>query len=234
MNIQIIKPTGRVFTGGDTHGELQLLLQKLKEVGFDKSKDIYVATGDLIDRGPDSLGCLKLLEEDWFYSVMGNHEDLAYKTFHGNSQNERDENFACWIQNGGNWYFDLDEDDKKVFHRLLEEQVASMPYLIEIQLKNGRRIGICHACVPGRDWNSIGPELTSIQKEATLWHRGPANDIIAALENPWDDWEQDYHVKNIDEVYLGHTPARQPFSGANLNFIDTGAFHTGVLTVIEL
>ncbi|MGL9724118.1 metallophosphoesterase [Sodalis sp. (in: enterobacteria)] len=33
--------------------------------------------GDLIDRGPQSEACLPLLENPWFRSVRGNHEQMA-------------------------------------------------------------------------------------------------------------------------------------------------------------
>lgn len=40
-----------------------------------------LSVGDLVDRGPDSIGCLKLLEAPWFHAVMGNHEQLLLNYF---------------------------------------------------------------------------------------------------------------------------------------------------------
>lgn len=234
MHMLKLSPKGRTFVGGDIHGELDLLLQELEKVGFDKSVDVFIATGDLIDRGPKSLEAIKLIQEPWFETVLGNHEDLAYKSFFGETEDIRNENFGCWFQNGGKWYFDLPPESQNEFQEILKDSVSKLPYLIEISMPDGRKIGVAHASVPGRDWEQLSAPLSDIQREAAIWHRGPANDIQAALESPWDDWEEDYIIKNIDQVYLGHTPARTPFSGANLTFIDTGAFHTGKLTVIEL
>lgn len=40
-----------VFVIGDLHGCYDILMKALKEEGFDRSKDLVVCVGDLIDRG---------------------------------------------------------------------------------------------------------------------------------------------------------------------------------------
>ena len=47
-------------------------------IGFDKTKDRMFSVGDLPDRGIDSYGTLQLLNESWFYPVLGNHEQMFY------------------------------------------------------------------------------------------------------------------------------------------------------------
>lgn len=73
-------PSGRDFVVGDLHGMRAALDRALERVNFDTAHDRLFGTGDLVDRGPDSLGCLALLSEPWFYGVLGNHERmlLAY------------------------------------------------------------------------------------------------------------------------------------------------------------
>ena len=66
--------SGRDFVVGDIHGYVSRLMQQLDVVGFNPLTDRVICTGDLIDRGPESADALNLLDEDWFYSVMGNHE----------------------------------------------------------------------------------------------------------------------------------------------------------------
>ena len=66
-----------IWVVGDLHGcrrELDLLLEQHK---FDPQQDLLISVGDIIDRGPDSLGCLALLQEPWFRCVRGNHEEMA-------------------------------------------------------------------------------------------------------------------------------------------------------------
>lgn len=67
---------GRDFVVGDLHGCFDELQKLLDFVKFDGARDRLFSTGDLVDRGPKSYDCLNLLNEKWFYSVLGNHEDL--------------------------------------------------------------------------------------------------------------------------------------------------------------
>lgn len=68
--------SGTDFVVGDLHGCFQLLDALLIQVRFDPARDRLFSVGDLIDRGPDSLACLQLLQEPWFFAVAGNHEAM--------------------------------------------------------------------------------------------------------------------------------------------------------------
>lgn len=59
---------------GDLQGcreEFELLLERLR---FDPSRDQLLLLGDLVNRGPDSLGCLRLARQLAAASVLGNHD----------------------------------------------------------------------------------------------------------------------------------------------------------------
>jgi serine/threonine protein phosphatase 1 len=86
MNISLNKTFlanthGRDFIVGDIHGQLDDLIQQLKEELFDFSNDRLFALGDLIDRGMQSKECLELLQKPWFFSVIGNHEYIFSDQF---------------------------------------------------------------------------------------------------------------------------------------------------------
>lgn len=69
------KDSSRLVFVGDIHGckeELQALLRKVR---FDSKKDHLITTGDMIAKGPDSLGTVDLLREIGASCVRGNHED---------------------------------------------------------------------------------------------------------------------------------------------------------------
>ena len=72
-----INTKGEDYIVSDIHGMYYKLLNKLDSFGFDFSKDRLFSVGDIIDRGPDSLKCVELLNEPWFFTVRGNHEQAA-------------------------------------------------------------------------------------------------------------------------------------------------------------
>src|SRR4030065_2225593 len=56
---------GNDFVVGDLHGHRQQLLAELDRIRFDRSRAPLFSTGDLIDRGPGSVGTLALGREPW-------------------------------------------------------------------------------------------------------------------------------------------------------------------------
>lgn len=60
---------------GDVHGCLEELLALLKRAEYREGTDKLVLVGDLIDRGPDSVGVLRFIQEIGAICVRGNHED---------------------------------------------------------------------------------------------------------------------------------------------------------------
>lgn len=64
----------RVGIIGDVHGhyrELRAMVNRLRREGVDR----IILLGDLIDRGPESMRCLRYAQEEGFEVVKGNHED---------------------------------------------------------------------------------------------------------------------------------------------------------------
>ena len=85
-----------VWVVSDLHGCYQMLMADLRQRHFNPYEDLLICVGDLIDRGPDSVKCLQLLNEAWFYAVRGNHEQMALDALQNND-------FGLWMMNGGNW-----------------------------------------------------------------------------------------------------------------------------------
>lgn len=65
----------RYIVVGDVHGCLDELDELLKLVQLDTGKDCLVFAGDLVDRGPDPVGCVRRARELGASCVMGNHEE---------------------------------------------------------------------------------------------------------------------------------------------------------------
>lgn len=226
-HIQIFQPnfTGRDFVVGDIHGCIKEFNKALWSVGFDKSVDRVFSVGDLVDRGPESLKCLDLLMEPWFHAVKGNHEILWYNA-HMDSYTYSDR--YIFLHNGGEMV--ENEELVKKYSSLIE----SMPYLIELTLKSGKRVGIIHAEIPTYvdSWeklkeiieNDISPDRSSNVDthpiSSLIWGRSRIYKFKAAQYNDKAFPE----IEGIDEIYVGHTIVPEPVKYQQFNYIDCGAF----------
>ena len=211
-----------IYVVGDLHGCYRLLMQELEKIRFNFEQDLLICTGDLVDRGSENLECISLLDQPWFSSVRGNHEEMCIKG--------RDD---VWVQdmharNGGEWFYLLstEKQDK------LSEILSKLPLVIEIQLED-KKIGILHADIDIHDWNQFKtniakgerkiPGLTSAYTNA-LWGRGRIRHHSKRYGT----------VKNIDEIYLGHTIVKKHTQIDNCHYIDIGSSYTQQLCIVKI
>jgi serine/threonine protein phosphatase 1 len=200
---------GRDFVVGDIHGHLALLQSELEIVGFDKSKDRLFSVGDLIDRGPNSLQCLSLIFEPWFFAVRGNHEQMMFDALQG----ENDRMLELWMVNGGAW---MNSVDIGLLRALSEKAESMMPVWMELESEGGL-VGIVHA-EPPEDWAKIEEE----NHQNLIWSRTKIKQEDKSM------------ISGVLKVYVGHTPVEEPCNFGNTRFIDTGAFHTRNLTIEQI
>lgn len=122
-------PLGRDLIVGDLHGHRSLLERELDRLRFNPAFDRVLSVGDLIDRGPESIDTLALIEEPWFHAVLGNHElmllnDLGY-------YNSR----ASWRggspRGGRRWLREAAAKCRKRLMRLAD-RVAALPLAIHV------------------------------------------------------------------------------------------------------
>lgn len=60
---------------GDIHGCLEEFDELLKKIQYNKNQMRLVLLGDLLDRGPDPVGCVRRARELDVECIMGNHEE---------------------------------------------------------------------------------------------------------------------------------------------------------------
>lgn len=208
---------GRDFVIGDLHGMVSLLHEQLDAVLFDRAKDRCFSVGDLVDRGPDSPAAARLVMEDWFHAVRGNHEDMLIRAVEG----ERGSLLKIWRQNGGQWgqsWWRPNPDAEEA-----AELCRQLPFAITLTHRRGWRIGICHAQCPVDDWAHIETiESDEDRISEMLWGRSR---IFA--DNPPS-------IDGIDLTIHGHTVIQAPMLRRNALFIDTGASVQGSLTLLCL
>lgn len=132
---------GRDFIVGSLHGCLNMLLALLVEMGFDDTKDRLFCTGNLADHGSDSIGCIHLLREKWFFAVAGDHEEMLLR-----AATDPAFDWSWWAGNGGLWASTIPRDT------LLElaELVADVPLAITVGA-GANRFNIIHGEFYGPD-----------------------------------------------------------------------------------
>ncbi|MBF0357574.1 MAG: symmetrical bis(5'-nucleosyl)-tetraphosphatase [Magnetococcales bacterium] len=84
-----------VYAIGDLHGCFEELKALLRKIAFNPKNDKLWFVGDLLSRGPDSLGCLRFIRNlgDRAVATMGNHEVRAILGLSGNY----DKDFSAYM-----------------------------------------------------------------------------------------------------------------------------------------
>ena len=205
---------GKDYFVGDVHGCYTTLMDKLDAIKFDRKNDRLISVGDLVDRGPKSYDCIKLISEPWFHAVLGNHEDMMIKSYEGNWSLQN------YLGNGGDWFLGLPEEEKLHAVTLAKQ----LPTFIEVDFGN-KKIGVLHADAVEDDWytykNLSSQSMSSHSLEQCIWGR---QRIYANVQSI---------VKNIDAIVVGHTPLKTVEILGNVVFIDTGAVFGNGLTVLD-
>lgn len=200
---------GRDFVVGDMHGQLSMFLRLLEISRFDPACDRVFSVGDLIDRGPDSPGCLALLAQPWFKAVRGNHEDMLIRTWMGRPTN--------WIANGGRWWSSVPLERRDPMAVACE----ALPLVIVVG-EGSRRFNVLHGEWFGDDADLDAGEFCRDEIQSLLWGRL----LIGGF--PPDA------KPGLSTTYVGHTPVDAVKRIGSLVYIDTGiGIFGGNLTMIE-
>ncbi|MBQ4924120.1 MULTISPECIES: protein-serine/threonine phosphatase [Citrobacter] len=194
-----------VWVVGDLHGCFSLLMVKLRQCHFDPWQDLLVSVGDVIDRGPDSLRCLRLMRKSWIVAVRGNHEQMALDALATGQQ-------LSWFMNGGAWFAHADQPAA----RLALEACRKLPWILELRCRSGIHV-VAHADYPDDDYQW----QKEVDLQRVLWDR-------ARLMNNGNG------IRGADHFWFGHTPLRHRLDRDNLHYIDTGAVFGGELTLVQL
>lgn len=221
-----------VYAIGDLHGRLDLFAALIETIRRDvesqslSERPTVVLLGDLIDRGPDSAGCIeraiRLRDEDWcdLQALKGNHEE-ALMLFLDDPEIGRQ-----WFQHGGgatlqSYGVDLTSTGLAggwagVQASLLDVLPAShREFLSSLRLhyQKGDYVFVHAGVRPGR-------ALEQQSEADLLWIREAFLNVEMALPGK--------------VVVHGHTPAPGPELKRGRINVDTGAYASGVLTAVRL
>jgi len=216
MKYDIVVEPGDILAVGDIHARFDLFEEFLNHVRG--SEATVILLGDLIDRGGQDVELLNkvraLLQDPEseglsnFFCLMGNHEAMFVDALTGPGAD-----FVLWLQNGGNF----DKYDEMQEHL---DWIAELPVYMTI----GETMFIHAGFYPGVDpFDTINAGKTN----NVLWMREP----FLSMGPQFEKWNPD-----LKQVVFGHTPRdSKPYEipGGGI-CIDTGAYHTGVLTAYNV
>jgi serine/threonine protein phosphatase 1 len=206
-------PDTEIFAVGDIHGRADLLAALIDEAAREprrREKRAIVFLGDLVDRGPDSLGAIDLsigaaarIGAGEEIALMGNHEQMMRLALDSSTPwEEAIEALDAWIANGGDRtlaeFVEIDEPPKDV-DELLAAARASLPKRVRAWLERLRA-----------SWRLGG---------LLFVHAGvnPRFDLEAFLATPWNapltSLEEDRHWAWVRWPFLRHRPGPEGFSG---------------------
>lgn len=197
-------PSGRDWVVGDIHGHFSKLEDNLAAKGFDPAIDRLFVVGDLVDRGPESERVLEFLDKPWFFSILGNHEEMCFLYF---TEQWPESNY---LANGGTWFVDL----PKARQFEIATQFMKLPFAIQVG-----DVGIIHANTWEPDWENLENSLSHPNEQLRIANRNELtwgrDRIRSGISAP---------VRNIRAIFCGHTPVKHRHMLDNFHFIDTGAW----------
>lgn len=209
---------GRDFVVGDLHGCLEPLGRLMETVNFHTGRDRLFSVGDLVDRGPFSMACLKLLRMPWFHAVRGNHEQFLINHLQ-NPQRIRayDEH---WLKQVAPRF----SDRNKLAGEWLP-LLRSLPLVMVVGEGSGR-FQVVHGelleegePVTNRmidEWDFHDPE--------TVERRALSGRVLFKTHINGGQVNRAHHPEKMSPTYCGHTIVEAPLKLAGQIYLDRGAF----------
>ncbi|MGD0639703.1 MAG: metallophosphoesterase [Roseiarcus sp.] len=206
-------PGVEIFAIGDIHGRTDLLDALLDEAAREPRRAprrALVFLGDLIDRGPDSLGAIDMaigagakIGADETIALMGNHETMMRLALDPATEREDAiDALETWAANGG------------------DRVIAQFAERVEPPADLYDLLRAVRASLPARvaDWlASLRPHWRS--HEILFVHAGvnPRVDLEVFLATPWntplDRLDENGHWAWVRWPFLDHAPGPEGWSG---------------------
>ncbi len=208
----------RVIVYGDIHGcldELKKLRKKIKP----REKDIEIAVGDLVNKGPKSIETLRYIQKKGILSVVGNNEAKIMR-------------FYKELQKKGNEFFKTLRNFEQHTLKKMSIQdyyfLKSLPYFYKID-----NLTILHGGIRNRV--KLREDMSKKEKESLTLMRYLNKDGKPIPYKNFKDrfafWSEVYNGRE-GFIVFGHHPFKKPKIEEHAIGIDTGAVYGGELSAI--
>jgi hypothetical protein len=212
---------------GDIHGCLEEFDELLKKLQYNKNQMRLVLLGDLMDRGPDPVGCVRRARELDVECIMGNHEEKHIRW------NKHEKNKA--LTGKANPMKHMSEADAKA-NSDLNDQDWTWIKRLPVKLELGLNWWAVHAgCEPRYTLAKQNP--AQIMRVRYVDERGIGKALGPTLDQPKGTvyWTEQW--KGPESIIYGHCvhslvdPRLDvPVEGVDCIGIDTGCVFGGHLT----
>ncbi|THF69093.1 polynucleotide kinase-phosphatase [Deinococcus sp. Arct2-2] len=211
---------------GDVHGCLPELRELLTKLGYTADGESFtpplgrtaIFVGDLVDRGPDSVGVLrlvmKMVNTGAALCVPGNHDEKLKRALDGKAVRALhglDETLAALEGEGENFKREV----KTFIERLVSHLVL-----------DGGRVVVAHAGLPEQYQGRSSGRVRSFALYGDV--DGSKDELGLPVRR---DWARTY--KGAAQVIYGHTPVARPVWVNRTIDIDTGCAFGGSLTALR-
>jgi len=220
----------RTVVVGDIHGCLEEFDELLKVLEYKPENYRLVLAGDLVDRGPDSVGVVRRARELNLECVLGNHEHKHIRW------NNWEKKVASGEANKNPMTFS--EDKLEIYRGLNDadfEYLDSLPRIIRL---DGARAVVHGGCVPNRTLENQPKEVTMVRfVHETKGHFVGIRSISEIPTNTvyWSEvWTGPETLFYGHAVHSLETPRVDEHDGYACWGLDTGCVFGGRLTAALL
>ena len=219
---------GRDFVVGDLHGCLEALGRLMEGVQFHPGRDRLFSVGDIVDRGPFSMACLKLLRLPWFHSVRGNHEqqliDHLHDPYRIKAFDER------WLRERAARF-----SDRHKFAAEWLPVLRALPLVIVVG-EGQQRFQVVHGEIleEGLAVTDAMIDQWSFSNPSKSEQRALNGRVLLSTHRRGGRVRRAHDAENMSPTYCGHTIVEAPFKLAGQIFLDRGAFLGQHLKEIKL
>ena len=180
------------YCTSDIHGCYDEFMELLQKIDFSPADTLYVL-GDVIDRGPESIKCLRyIMEVSNIHLLMGNHEKLMLDALTNEKDNSQMDN--CFNNGGAKVLHEFRKlpDEEKI---AIMDYISNLPYLAQVKI-GGQNYVLVHAGLDVKAASAMG-----VVNTAEILPRQDLDDLV---------WirEKFFRKKALPRsiIVFGHTP----------------------------
>lgn len=215
---------------GDIHGCIEEFKALLNELGYAEFEGLFkhpegrklAFVGDLTDRGPDSIGVVKiiyaLVEAGLGFYVPGNHCNKLYRFLLGNKV-QHTHGLETTVAEFEALSVSGQEEFRKMFIKLYEDAPL-------YQVLDDRKLIVAHAGLKKEYIGQQGKKVKTFVLYGDITGEFHENGMPVRR-----DWAQEYDGDTW--IVYGHTPVREVRIVNNTANIDTGAVFGGKLSALR-